>query len=271
MSTQTPIRATAIKAGRLSMAHMHHALTGQTADSPAMRWGRLVHMAILEPVVLASLARWDGYETRDGEISLAKRGKAWDEFAGSLRPGDDYLSADEVPRLSAITAAVAPALARVPRIVQTEVPLKWSDSIYGPATARLDALLQGGATLEVKTARQIEARRFLAAAEGMGYHLQAGWYDFGAKHNGQTGSRWMLVVESVPPHTTALYSLPPSLLAVGYEDARRIASAYRACEACGIYPGPYDSDILTYERPAWAGTVDGGESGLDMEGVEDAD
>ena len=44
------VRATHIKQGALSMKHMHHAVTGQgLPDTLALRWGRVVHLAVLEP------------------------------------------------------------------------------------------------------------------------------------------------------------------------------------------------------------------------------
>jgi hypothetical protein len=62
---QQPIRATAIKAARIgndavSMAHMRLAMTAQREDTPAMRWGRLVHMAVLEGRKFLALPVWSG-------------------------------------------------------------------------------------------------------------------------------------------------------------------------------------------------------------------
>ena len=44
------INATSIKAGVKSMLHMHHCMTGGGhKETPALRWGKLVHLAVLEP------------------------------------------------------------------------------------------------------------------------------------------------------------------------------------------------------------------------------
>lgn len=256
---QIALRATAIKAGRISMAHMRLAMTtprDTAPETPAMRWGKLVHLAVLEPDTFAKVPHYPG----------AKRaGKAWDEFASLVRSGP-YTMGDERETLKDIRAACARQLDRLPRIASTEVTIEWCDAMqYGNAMARVDALFDGGGWLELKTARSIAPRPFLSQAESLGYLLQLGWYDFGAKMLHMTGERWVLAVESAPPYATAIYHVAPHLLAHGYEQCVEIARRYRACEAVGSFPGPFDDVTLEFERPAWA---DGG-SEVDMEGVSD--
>jgi hypothetical protein len=253
--SDTKIRATWIKAGMRSMAHMRLAATTGREDTPAMRWGRLVHMAVLEPLKLAAMPRWDGGR---------RAGKAWDEFNATLA-GREHLTADDLDALAPITEAASRALRTLPRIEATEVALEWSDAVYGPASARLDAVLTGGGWLEVKTAADIEVARFAASAYRLGYHLQLGWYGHGARLAGYVGPVWVLAIESKPPHTTALLSVSDAILAKGYEQAEEIARAYRACEATDCYPGPHDGQTLPYELPTWA------EEGatVDMEGMTD--
>lgn len=255
--SQQAIRATAIKAGKLSMLHMHHVMTTVRPDTPAMRWGRLVHMAVLDPLALARLPRWEGYATRDGDTSYAKRGAAWNEFAASVESGD-WVGDDDLDALRAIIQAAKAPLAKLPRIVETERQIDWTDDSYGPATARLDAILDGGTILELKTTSTLDTRRFLSSAAGLCYHLQMGWYLHGAVAALTEVPRdvVMLAIESRPPHAWALYDVPLPLLETSYMDAADIASRYRACEAVGVYPGPYDSERVEYTLPLWYG-IDG--------------
>lgn len=252
-----PIRATAIKAGALSMAHMRLAMTGDAkADSPAMRWGRLVHMAVLDPLALAELPRWDGGR---------KAGKAWDAFCAEQRgDSDDFLVADELPALNEITRSAVRALSTLPRICCTEKRLDWEDAAYGTATARVDAILAGGGLLEVKTCGKIASESFLRQAYGLHYEMQLGWYAHGLKTHGINGTAWVLAVESKPPYCCAIYRVPDGVIEKGYEAAREIAVKYRVCEACGSFPGPYDDQVLEYALPEWAGGAD-----VNMEGCED--
>jgi hypothetical protein len=251
---QSFIRATWIKAGAKSMLHMRHAATVGREDSHSLRWGRLVHCAILEPIRLASMPRWDGD---------ARRGKAWDVFFEKLA-GREYVTATELPQLEVITDATRRALKRLPRVAATEQPIEWRDPLYGRAEARIDAVLDSGGWLDVKTTADIDERAFRSACERYQYRLQFGWYDHGARANGINGCRWVVAVESKPPHATAVYSLPTGYLADGYEDAAKIARHYRACEACNVFPGPYDETIAELQRPEWTMT-----DTVSMEGIGD--
>jgi hypothetical protein len=235
------LTATAIKSGATSMLHMRHALTVGREDNDALRWGRLVHVAVLQPALLDALPRWDGG---------TRRGKAWDAFEEAVG-GDDYLMPDDSAKLSGITTATRKAMTHLPAVKFTEHSLAWTDEAYGLATARIDAILEGGGILDLKTCAKIRTRSFLAQAEDLGYRLQMGWYAHGAALAGFTGPAWILAVESKPPHATALYNLKPQLLKEGYEEAAEIARAYRASELLGSFAGPYDDVVLEFERPEW--------------------
>jgi len=239
----TRIRATAIKAGRLSMAHMRQAMQGEREDTAAMRWGRLIHMAILEPLKLAEMPQWGG---------ARRAGKEWEAFVAAVGAGD-YLMPGELPELAAITTSTRFALATMPAMVETERRVDWTGDRYGAATARIDGLLKGGGFIEVKSCRNIEKRAFLSQCYSLGYHLQLGWYNHGLAAIGLGGQVRVLAVESAAPYTCACYTVPPAILAQGYEEAAEIAAQYRACEAFGTFAGPYDDVTLQYEFPAWAG------------------
>jgi len=254
---QQPLRATAIKAGRLSMAHMHLALTEEREDTPAMRWGRLIHLAILEPVKLARLPQWEGGK---------RAGKAWDAFVEESG-GGEYLMPGELGKLETITAETRRPLATMPPIVQTEVTVNWADPICLDCTARIDALLKGGGFLELKSSKSIQKDAFLSNAYKLGYHLQLGWYHHGLEVTERAGQVRVLLVESVKPYKCACYDVSPELLRKGYEQAQAIAAAYRACESVNQFPGPYDDVTLQYELPAYA--LGGDNAEVYMEGAEE--
>jgi hypothetical protein len=262
---QAPIRSTAIKAAvvemaakpddmALSMAAMRLVMDGGgKADTPALREGRLLHMAILEPARFAALPVWDGGR---------RAGKAWDSFAEQVG-GGDYLMPDEVDGINACAEVAVRALAPIPRVVATEVTLHWEDALYGRAVARIDALLESGGWLDVKTCRTINRRAFLNQSFALGYHLQFGWYAHGIASAQKRGAGYVLAVQKTPPYATALYQLPDAILEDGYNAASYIARAYRAAEACGVFSGPYDGQVMPFELPEWAM----GDGAVDMEGI----
>ncbi len=243
MSDQTAICATWIKAGVLSMAHMRQAATEPRADTPAMRWGRLCHRALLEPGKVADLPVWSGGR---------RAGAAWQAFEASVGDGD-YIMPEEYGRLLAMRDRTARVMDTLPPVERTEAYIRWAGGRYGDACARVDAILHGGAMLEYKTCAHIDRRTFLVKSEQLGYRLQLGWYAHGlaAATGRPVGNVWVLAQESKPPYCCALYQVPPGVLTDGYEAAAEIAARYRACEACGVFAGPYDGQVLQFERPAW--------------------
>lgn len=242
-SEQVALRSTWIKAGARSMAHMRHAVTHERADTPALRWGRLVHMAVLEPHKLGNLPVW-----REGR----RAGKAWDAFADAVGSGD-YCTADEMGDLFQISAATREPLSHLPQIESTEVCVQWTDDEYGAATARIDALTARKSIIELKTTSRIDERAFISQAWSLGYQLQLGWYAHGVEvSTGAQPMAYILAVESSEPYCTAVYRVNADVLSSGYEEARKIAVAYRRCERAGRWPGPYDGQTLNFSAPAWA-------------------
>jgi hypothetical protein len=249
---QTPIRATWIKKGVLSMAHMRLAVTTESADNPSLRWGRLVHLAVLQPELFGVVPVWRGGR---------KAGKEWTAFEEQI--GEcDYINEDEAGDLLAISGSARIALATLPTIEATERQITWTDKLYGAATARIDAITAVGSMIEVKTCAKIDERKFRSQAWDLGYHLQLGWYHHGLQENGKDGKRYVLSIESKPPYCTGVYEVPLKVLTDGYEEAADIARRYRCCEQAGRFPGPYDGQIMKLEPPEWAAGDE-----VDMEGV----
>jgi hypothetical protein len=253
-TVKTPLRATWIKAGRLSMAHMRLAVTTERADTDAMRWGRLVHMAILEPAKFAALPVWRGGR---------RAGKDWQAFEDEVAAGTgEYITEENSADLLAISGSARIALATLPAVEATEVQIDWTDALYGKATARIDALTSVGSMIEIKTCAKIDERLFRSQAWSLGYNLQLGWYHHGLLENGKDGQRYVLAIESKPPYCTAVYTVPVKVLNDGYEEAAEIARRYRICESTGRFAGPYDGTVMKLEPPDWTMGDD-----VDMEGA----
>ena len=240
------ITATAIKAGRLSMKHMHRAMLRErdsADDTPALRWGRLAHLAILEPLRLP-----DAVAVFSGD----KRGRAWtDAKAAAEQAGKTIVTEAELADLRGMSDSAREdrhVRSVVAQIEHTEYILGWDEpDTYGPAKARLDGWGKN-CVAEYKTCRSINKRSFFASAYNLGYELQLGWYWHGA---GEPEHVYVVAQESEAPHSCAVYVVPPVILVSAYERAAAIASQYRACVYAQEWPGPFD-EIMRYELPAWA-------------------
>jgi len=242
-AAQPGLNASAIKRGAVSMLHMHHYLTSKDrADTPAMRWGRLVHSAILEPdTFFADLAIYDGI----------RRGKAWDEVAAEHAP-DSILKADELADLTRISAAVH-ANREAHRMIEAsehEVSLTWEHPHIGACKARIDGLSEVVGGFDLKSTAAILPARFAGQFFALGYDLQLGWYDLGAAAAGLKVPWHVISVEAKPPHAVIVYRMPEYIIQEGQKRAVEIAQRYRICEHLGVYPGIAET-VLDFEPPAW--------------------
>jgi hypothetical protein len=169
------INASAIKKGAVSMKHMRHFLTERDdRDSPALRWGRIVHLAILEPDRFASVSSvYDGRRAGGKwEAHIDAHEKEW-----TLKP-------EEMAAIMKMTAAVysEPEAARLISQSRHEIALQWTGG-YGAGKCRVDGLGDGW-FMDLKTIARLTAESMGRAYLSYDYDLQMGWYSEGAKTDG---------------------------------------------------------------------------------------
>jgi hypothetical protein len=243
------LNATAIKAGGLSMLHMHAAMTGvEKEQTPAMRWGKIVHKAILE--------REAFFKTVSVFEGSVRRGQAWDQFQADHDP-EWILTTDQHAKLFALSAAVH-ANADAHRLIESsmhEVTAQWAGDEYGPAKARLDGFSERAGVVELKTARAINQRMFAKAFAGSGYDIQCGWYCEGANRASLCKTFPacnVIAIESKPPFDVAVYTISNTTLQVGLARAKKIAARYRDAERAGVFPG-VSAGVTELVMPDWYG------------------
>ena len=244
------LRASEIVEGRTSMLHMAYAVGGgEKPETPALRWGRLLHAAILEPLVLMrDAAVYDGH----------KRGKAWDEFKADNSHAE-IVTAGEVEQLQAVSDAVR-ANRDARRLIdgsEHELTATWHDPAYGCGKARLDGLGAVG-VVELKSTARIDPFSFSRTAHRLGYHVKMGWYVHGLrKVQGAVPPVWVVSFEQSAPYDVAVYRVSHAVLQAGEDEAVEIATRYHTHALCNSFPGVANGDVLDFELPAWA--TDGGD------------
>ena len=242
------ITASAIKAGRTSMRAMHAEMTRTAGDrdTPSMRWGRLVHLAILEPDQLAARVHvWDGGR---------RAGKAWDEFEAAVTPGCEIVTRAEIGELLGVSAAVHAnrEAHRLVALTRHEQVVRWNRESYGAGQARPDGYdLTRGVLLEVKTTSAPTAEAFARQFFALGYDLQVGWYCEGLEAIAPDGS-FVLAVH--PDNDVVVYRVSFAVVHRGREAAVEIARRYAACRTFGTFAGlAGGEDLMDLPVPAWAG------------------
>ena len=244
------LRASVLKHGATSMAHMHAAATGKLAGtSKALRWGRLFHSAILEhDTWLRMVSVWNGER---------KVGAAWKEFCeeSMQRGGPDWIvDTEEFDELMAMSTAVATCREAAFLIARTahEVSYSWEIPLVGQCKCRLDGVSDEIGIVELKTTAKPTPREFANQFAALGYDIQLGWQKLAAQSAGvRVNSVHMITVESRPPYCVAVYHIPDSVVDKGAERAIKLARDYRVCETIGQWPGP-TTGIQEFQLPAWA-------------------
>jgi hypothetical protein len=239
------LRASALKVGYLkSMLHMRHYLTaGGSDDTPGMRFGRLVHMAVLEPDKQPAI--WTGGR---------KAGKEYDNWLCEQPEGREQTTTAEWLEAQSCAASVLSNNHAVELLDGTkrEMALYSESTQYGKVSARLDAWMPGS-LIDLKTTAQVDRRSIERICASMGYHIQFGWYSWllDALKLDHLPNCYGIFVESKPPYDVAVYPIAKASVMMGIIEAGKIAEKYRACELRREWPGQ-QTESEPIELPEWA-------------------
>lgn len=221
------INATALKAGALSMLHMREVMTGRgKPDTPSLKWGRIVHRAVLEP------DKWkDSFAVYDGR----RAGKKWEAFEAE-HTGLEIVKPDQAAALEMLVDSVRSNAdaARLLAGCTPEVTVTWQSERYGEAKARVDGLADDY-SVEFKTTRAIKPESFERQCANLEYKIQLGWYSIGL--GPRIKSQWVIAVENVRPFDCVVYRVDDQLIEVGRDKAIKLAERYRECERVRRFPG----------------------------------
>lgn len=240
------ISATAIKAGAISMMHMHDTIENNRERTAAMKQGTLQHRAVLETATLQTMIviEYDG-RTKAGKELLAAHGDNLIKpaaFAALERVGDRVHLHKIVQDLGLLEGGEA------------EKEIFWCDDGID-CKAKLDYLAPGH-FVEYKTCSNLAG--FARSAASMNYHLQLGWYWHAARrHDGKERKAYIIAQESRSPFDVAVFEVSPAYLKSWHETAMDIAKRYVSGERGGAFP-----ELMTFELPAW---VPGAEVSFDVE------
>ena len=215
-----------------SPAHYKHRRETPREDTPAMRFGRALHCAVLEPDRFP--VEWTLYDGR-------RAGSAWTEFV-TVNAGKSVLTLEDYQRvLDARDAVLAhKAARRLLRNGRTEVTVQWVD----PATrikckARLDHL-RGDVLTDLKTTRDVDARAYGRLAANNGVIEQMAFYRRGLLATGHKDVAVnLVVVEAEAPHDVAVRTLDEDMLWAGDEIVGGLLAEVKRCRRLRRWPGRY--------------------------------
>jgi hypothetical protein len=251
---QPAVNFSTLKEMARSPRHYKHRLA-HPKESDALTLGISAHTAILEPArFMSEYVLWD--ERTEAGAARPRRGKDWDAFVAA-NPRKTIIKADEFNLAMAMRDAVrsnADAM-RYLRAGEAETTILWPDpELNFLCKGRIDWLAKDDGLdvlVGIKTSRDCRPIGFGNQAARFGYHLQwAMYYDGWAKLTGNDAKVIEIVVESSPPHDSAVYIVPSEIIEQGRDEYRKLLERLAECEASGEWPGASEGEQLL-SLPSW--------------------
>jgi len=243
----------------LSRSRLKVLLTGTPLDfhaakyveeTPAMRLGTALELAVLEPDRFAALVRpvpkWD-MRTTVGNHFRAR----WDAAnPGAIAvPEEDYAQAVEAARILRSKKGPATAL----REGKAQLSLWWEQNgiLCKSRPDFFDA--DRAISVDIKsTSRDLSDRQMVTILEDQFAAMQAAMVNCAAAAlTGKPITSYLLVVKLTPPLDMRLLLVGLDWLEYGEAQFLRALAIYRECEAAGVYPGWADRGVSEVEMPSW--------------------
>lgn len=232
-----------------------------SSDSEAMRFGTLVHVAILEPERLREYAPLDASKIRKADGSVPTNPTMTAEWkrlvAEAEADGMRVVTKADAMRARAMADAVmAHPTAR--SIVEMADDRELSAYADHPTGARVRARfdLSGPVIADIKTSRDADPTRFGRIAHDYGYHVSAANYlDIAEACGLRARAFYFINVEKQPTlageHRVSVTELEPDAINLGRE---QMAEACRRWLALGkrVDLPAYPDGIQTVDLPAYA-------------------
>ena len=220
-------------------------------DSDALKIGRAIHTAVLEPEKFNDeflcLPDIDRRTTKGREIYAELVSQNPDKTI--LKPDDFNMALDVATSVRGNAHANY-----LLRGAATEVTLDWTHEETGiPCKARVDAYNHELATLiDIKTTQDASRGGFPRKLFAYGYHRQAAYYLEAMRQNGEPADHFVFIaVEKEPPYAVGLYRLSDQTIQLSKQENDALLRLYAECKRTDSWPG-YTQGIEDIAIPEYA-------------------
>jgi hypothetical protein len=239
-----------------SPVHFLDAISSQE-ETAALRLGKAVHTAVLEPEIFKST-----YKVQPKFDRRTKDGKTAADLWEKENQGCEFISDDEMDGIHGIVSAIATHAGATSMLSKGvfEKTVLWTHEETGIlCKIRPDCLVTDDrgeivAAIDLKTTQNAEKRKFAKSMADYGYDLQAAFYTDGLKKViGREVPFFFLAVESKAPHGVALYKTGERTIEVGrkkYSDALALLKWCRENQSWPSYQVFGEAEEI--DIPFWA-------------------
>ena len=224
-------------------------------STPAMEFGILVHLALLEPHKFADVFTFAPNVDRRTKAGKEAWAAAMDAAAGrTIVTEDDW----------AVACLMAQEVRRYPFAEKLlggdhEQVFRWTDADTGEeCKVRADAVVTVGGTpiiIDYKTTTDASTEAFARKAVQMGYDFQSGMYCEGyEKATGQRPRFVFIVQEKAEPYAVNILEADEGFIQRGKDIFRELIGIYHECKLTDNWYGYMGSNctIGRLSLPAWA-------------------
>jgi len=228
-------------------------------DTQAMLFGRVAHVAALEPHKLS-----ETIVTIPEDINLrTKEGRQQrDDILASIKTGQELLKPSEAN--AAIKMAEVAKAGPFREWIDYDNPrplweyeLQWKDETYGiDCGSRLDIYQPNQATIiDYKTTSSLKF--FKKDIFSYHYHVKMAWQRQACLANGlEVDGVFLAAQEKKPPYACLMYELTPEVLAWGWELCCQAMETLNTAMAFDFWPCYVQEQAIQVELPAWANRED---------------
>jgi hypothetical protein len=234
------ISSSGLKEMLKSPAHYRAYRDKPQADTPTFRFGRLVHLRLLEPELFKTSTIVEVKIPGDGRSAAVKAARAAQETQFAVDSlGKEILSPGEASQLEAIAKATSQnkLASAILGGGSTEVSVYWVDEATGVLCKARADLIRGEAIFDLKTCYSAQAREFQKALVGYQYHVSAALYVDGFQTVMPVKHFSWIALEKTPPYAFGFYAADQELLNAGRVEYQKALLRYAECEATGVWPG----------------------------------
>jgi hypothetical protein len=243
------LNAGGIKELLRSPAHYQAMLRKEDKETPAKRFGKLFHLAVLEPEVFRKV-----YVLEEKFSGTGSR-KAKAEWLAGLNKDAVVVKPEDLDRLLPMVEKIHshPLAKNLLQKGVREVTIAWEDKETGVrCKARPDFVSHEGYCVDLKTSMDGRWQKFSRNLVEYGYHVSAAHYTACGRETGLFNPETyiFLVIESAPPYEVAVYPAGASVLYTGQHEREKALKLFKECSGSGVWPG-YTPEAKTIEVPEW--------------------
>jgi hypothetical protein len=255
-----------LKAFARSPAHLQEKLRNPE-QTPAMRIGSLLHLAVLEP------SKWSEVEVAPNEkrptkaqleakkpsqdtLDLIAFWEAWDK----AHEGKEVVKEQE----SLLIDNMAEAVFSCPKAMEALSEGLSEVSLFAPIVgegfnlmrkARLDRVTGGSAIVDLKKCTDARLEKFEKDSLKYKYHMQGAYYlDVWEALYPRKTHFVIIAIEEDPPYGVCVYNMDAEAIERGRQEYLALLPRYQQCVDSGVWPG-YANEIQSLGLPGWARRV----------------